>query len=103
VETFLCREPKVLAHVLAISIGLVVKAVGESGGYGMLIGSHASKAEREAFAQKLRRRPENYIAQPTIQLSTRPPVSSMAESRRGTSTSDPSSCTESETTVRPAL
>ena len=72
VETFLCREPKVLAHVLANLDRLVVKAVGESGGYGMLIGSHASKAEREAFAQKLKADPENYIAQPTIQLSTAP-------------------------------
>ena len=72
VETFLCREPKVLAHVLANLDRLVVKAVGESGGYGMLIGSHAPKAEREAFAQKLKAEPENYIAQPTIQLSTAP-------------------------------
>ncbi len=72
VETFLCREPKVLAHVLANLDRLVVKAVGESGGYGMLIGCHASKAEREAFAQKLKAEPENYIAQPTIQLSTAP-------------------------------
>ena len=72
VETFLCREPKVLAHVLANLDRLVVKAVGESGGYGMLIGPHASKAEREAFAQKLKAEPENYIAQPTIQLSTAP-------------------------------
>jgi len=72
VETFLCREPKVLAHVLANLDRLVVKAVGESGGYGMLIGSHASQAEREAFAQKLKAEPDNYIAQPTIQLSTAP-------------------------------
>jgi uncharacterized circularly permuted ATP-grasp superfamily protein len=72
VETFLCREPKVLGHVLANLDRLVVKAVGESGGYGMLIGPHASKAERDAFAQKLKAEPENYIAQPTIQLSTAP-------------------------------
>jgi uncharacterized circularly permuted ATP-grasp superfamily protein len=72
VETFLCREPKSLAHVLASLDSLVVKAVGESGGYGMLIGPHASTAEREAFAQKLKAEPENYIAQPTIQLSTAP-------------------------------
>ncbi len=51
---------------------LVVKAVGESGGYGMLVGPHASQAERDAFAQKLKADPENYIAQPTIQLSTAP-------------------------------
>jgi uncharacterized circularly permuted ATP-grasp superfamily protein len=72
VETFLCREPKVLSYVLANLDRLVVKAVGESGGYGMLIGPHASKAERDAFAQKLNAEPENYIAQPTIQLSTAP-------------------------------
>jgi len=74
VETFLCREPNSLAHVLANLHKLVVKAVGESGGYGMLIGPHASKAEREAFAEKLKADPENYIAQPTIQLSTAPTV-----------------------------
>jgi uncharacterized circularly permuted ATP-grasp superfamily protein len=72
VETFLCREPKQLSHVLANLDKLVVKAVGESGGYGMLIGPHASKSEREAFAQKLKAEPDNYIAQPTIQLSTAP-------------------------------
>jgi uncharacterized circularly permuted ATP-grasp superfamily protein len=72
VETFLCREPKMLAHVLANLDRLVVKAVGESGGYGMLIGPHASQGERETFAQKLKAEPENYIAQPTIQISTAP-------------------------------
>jgi len=72
VETFLCREPKVLSHVLANLGSLVVKAVGESGGYGMLVGPHASNAEREAFAEKLKADPDNYIAQPTIQLSTAP-------------------------------
>ena len=72
VETFLCREEKSLSHVLANLDKLVVKAVGESGGYGMLVGPHASKAEREAFGEKIRADPENYIAQPTIQLSTAP-------------------------------
>jgi uncharacterized circularly permuted ATP-grasp superfamily protein len=72
VETFLCREPKSLSHVLANLDTLVVKAVGESGGYGMLVGMHASKAERTAFAEKVKADPENYIAQPTIQLSTAP-------------------------------
>jgi uncharacterized circularly permuted ATP-grasp superfamily protein len=72
VETFLCREAKSLSHVLANLDKLVVKAVGESGGYGMLVGPHASKAEREAFAEKVKADPENYIAQPTIQLSTAP-------------------------------
>jgi uncharacterized circularly permuted ATP-grasp superfamily protein len=72
VETFLCREGKSLSHVLANLDKLVVKAVGESGGYGMLVGPHASKSERETFAQKLKADPDNYIAQPTIQLSTAP-------------------------------
>ncbi len=72
VETYLCREPKSLSHVLANLDSLVVKAVGESGGYGMLVGPHASAAERAEFAEKLKADPENYIAQPTIQLSTAP-------------------------------
>jgi uncharacterized circularly permuted ATP-grasp superfamily protein len=72
VETYLCREAQSLSHTLANLDRLVVKAVGESGGYGMLVGPHASAAEREAFARKLKADPENYIAQPTIQLSTAP-------------------------------
>jgi uncharacterized circularly permuted ATP-grasp superfamily protein len=72
VPTFLCREEKSLNHVLANLDKLVVKAVGESGGYGMLVGPHASEKEREDFAAKLKADPENYIAQPTIQLSTAP-------------------------------
>jgi uncharacterized circularly permuted ATP-grasp superfamily protein len=72
VETYLCREDKSLQHALANLDKLVVKAVGESGGYGMLVGPHASQAEREAFAEKIKDDPSNYIAQPTIQLSTAP-------------------------------
>src|ERR1700722_11838941 len=72
VETFLCREPSQLSYVLANLESLVVKAVGASGGYGMLVGPHASRAEREAFAEALKADPDNYIAQPTIQLSTAP-------------------------------
>jgi len=72
VDTFLCREPAQLSHVLANLEKLVVKAVGASGGYGMLVGPHASQAEREAFAEQLRADPDNFIAQPTIQLSTAP-------------------------------
>jgi uncharacterized circularly permuted ATP-grasp superfamily protein len=72
VETYLCREPKSLSHVLANLDKLVVKAVGESGGYGMLVGMHATRGEREAFAEKIKSDPDNYIAQPTIQLSTAP-------------------------------
>ncbi len=72
VKTFLCRHPSELDHVLGNLDTLVVKAVGASGGYGMLVGPHASRAERERFAQALRADPDNYIAQPTVQLSTAP-------------------------------
>jgi uncharacterized circularly permuted ATP-grasp superfamily protein len=72
VETYRCREPKALSHVLANLDTLVVKAVGESGGYGMLVGPHASASERAAFGEKVKADPGNYIAQPTIQLSTAP-------------------------------
>jgi uncharacterized circularly permuted ATP-grasp superfamily protein len=72
VETFLCREPTQLSHVLANLENLVVKAVGASGGYGMLVGPHASQKERDVFAEALKADPNNYIAQPVIQLSTAP-------------------------------
>jgi uncharacterized circularly permuted ATP-grasp superfamily protein len=74
VETFLCREPTQLSHVLANLDQLVVKAVGASGGYGMLVGPHASAAELAAFAEALKADPANYIGQPVIQLSTAPCV-----------------------------
>ncbi len=72
VKTFLCRNPAELNHVLGNLDTLVVKAVGASGGYGMLVGPHATAAERSAFADALKADPDNYIAQPTIQLSTAP-------------------------------
>jgi uncharacterized circularly permuted ATP-grasp superfamily protein len=72
IETFLCREKAQLHHVLANLDKLVVKAVGASGGYGMLVGPHATQKERDEFAIALRADPANYIAQPTIQLSTAP-------------------------------
>jgi uncharacterized circularly permuted ATP-grasp superfamily protein len=72
IETYLCREPAQLQHVLANLDKLVVKAVGASGGYGMLVGPHASLAERDEFAIRVAADPANYIAQPTIQLSTAP-------------------------------
>ncbi|MNE81614.1 hypothetical protein D3C80_1782770 [compost metagenome] len=50
----------------------MVKEVHGSGGYGMLVGPAATKDERDAFAQKLKARPRNYIAQPTLALSTTP-------------------------------
>ena len=72
VPTFQCREPEALAYVLANLSSLVVKEVHGAGGYGMLIGPTASKAEIEAFAQRLRATPAAYIAQPTLALSTCP-------------------------------
>jgi uncharacterized circularly permuted ATP-grasp superfamily protein len=72
IETYLCREPAQLQHTLANLDKLVVKAVGASGGYGMLVGPHATPQERSEFAVKVAADPTNYIAQPTIQLSTAP-------------------------------
>lgn len=72
VQTWRCAEKDSLAYVLDNLAELVVKEVHGSGGYGMLIGPTSSKAEIAAFAQKLRARPGNYIAQPTLALSTVP-------------------------------
>lgn len=75
VETYRCSEPDMLAYVLENLAELVVKEVHGSGGYGMLVGPAASKAELAAFEAKLRARPGNYIAQPTLALSTVPILS----------------------------
>ena len=72
VPTWRCAEPEALAHVLANLADLVVKEVHGSGGYGMLIGPAASRRELAAFREKLEARPGNYIAQPTLSLSTVP-------------------------------
>ena len=72
VQTFRCSEPDSLKYVLDNLADLVVKEVHGSGGYGMLVGPAASKKELAAFAAKLRRSPGNYIAQPTLSLSTVP-------------------------------
>jgi uncharacterized circularly permuted ATP-grasp superfamily protein len=72
VETYLPTRPKELQYVLQNLDKLVVKAVGESGGYGMLIGPQSTKAQQEEFAQKIRADPRNYIAQPTISFSRAP-------------------------------
>lgn len=72
VPTYRCREPDDLAYVLDHLNELVVKEVHGSGGYGMLVGPHASKSELEAFRQRLRATPDNYVAQPTLALSTCP-------------------------------
>ena len=72
VPTWRCSEPDSLAYVLEHLHELVVKEVHGSGGYGMLVGPTASKRERVAFAAKLKAKPSNYIAQPTLSLSTTP-------------------------------
>lgn len=72
VETYLLDDPKQAGYVNANLEKLVVKAVGESGGYGMLIGPHSTKAEQEEFRKRIAAQPRNYIAQPTITLSTAP-------------------------------
>lgn len=72
VETFLMSDAKQRGHVLGKLDEMVVKAVGESGGYGMLIGPHSTAEEREAFRQRILANPRNYIAQPTLKLSAAP-------------------------------
>jgi uncharacterized circularly permuted ATP-grasp superfamily protein len=72
VPTYNCRLADDLAYVLEHLAELVVKEVHGSGGYGMLVGPAASSAEVEAFRAKLKERPDNYIAQPTLALSTCP-------------------------------
>jgi uncharacterized circularly permuted ATP-grasp superfamily protein len=72
VPTFCCWREDDLAYVLDHLPELVVKEARGSGGYGMLVGPQASAADRAAFAAKLRARPADYIAQPTLALSTCP-------------------------------
>ena len=72
VPTWRCADPEALAYVLDCLPELVVKEVHGSGGYGMLVGPAASKKELAAFRAKLEARPDNYIAQPTLALSTVP-------------------------------
>lgn len=72
VPTYRCAEPDSLRYVLEHLDELVVKEVHGSGGYGMLVGPAASRQELADFADKLKTRPANYIAQPTLSLSTTP-------------------------------
>ena len=72
VKTYLMTDKKSRQHALQNLDKLVVKAVGESGGYGMLIGPQSTAAEREDFAQRIEANPRNYIAQPTISFSRAP-------------------------------
>ncbi|MEM8813906.1 MAG: circularly permuted type 2 ATP-grasp protein, partial [Pseudomonadota bacterium] len=72
VPTWRCREPDSLAYALDNLQDLVVKEVSGSGGYGMLVGPKSDKATCEAFAKKLKANPQDFIAQPTLALSTCP-------------------------------
>jgi uncharacterized circularly permuted ATP-grasp superfamily protein len=72
IPTWRCSEPDSLKYVQEHLAELVVKEVHGSGGYGMLVGPAASKKELEEFGKKLAARPSNYIAQPTLSLSTCP-------------------------------
>jgi uncharacterized circularly permuted ATP-grasp superfamily protein len=74
VPTYVCWDDLQRQHVLANLDTLVVKAANESGGYGMLIGPHASAAERAMFAERIQAAPRNYIAQPTLALSRVPVI-----------------------------
>ncbi len=72
VPTYRCREPEALGYVLDHLGELVVKEVNGSGGYGMLVGPHSTKDQISTFAAKLKDNPANFIAQPTLKLSTCP-------------------------------
>jgi uncharacterized circularly permuted ATP-grasp superfamily protein len=72
VPTWQCRKPAELSHVLANLAQLVVKETQGSGGYGMLVGPAATAAQIEEFRVRIKARPEAYIAQPTLSLSTCP-------------------------------
>jgi uncharacterized circularly permuted ATP-grasp superfamily protein len=72
VQTYLAFDESERRYILEHLDELVVKAVNESGGYGMLVGPHASAAEREEFRRRVEANPRNYIAQPTLGLSRHP-------------------------------
>jgi uncharacterized circularly permuted ATP-grasp superfamily protein len=72
VPTWRCREPEALRYVLDHLHELVIKETHGSGGYGMLVGPHATKADIETFRARVKDNPAGYIAQPTLSLSTCP-------------------------------
>jgi len=74
VPSFLCFDEKQRKHVLANLDKLVVKPANESGGYGMMIGPRVSKEEHEKFRALIEKNPRNYMAQPTLSLSTAPTI-----------------------------
>ena len=81
VHTYLASEEKDMTYIMEHLPELVVKAANESGGYGMLIGPHAAKAEIERFRKEIKANPRNYIAQPTLAKKRGAPVISMGNMR----------------------
>ncbi len=74
VPTYVCYDEEDRKYVLSHLDELVVKAANESGGYGMMIGPHATDDERQKFAELIQEKPRNYIAQPTLSLSRVPTI-----------------------------
>ena len=74
VETHLCRNPEGLEYTLDNLESLIVKRVGESGGYGMLVGPHSTQQERDEYAKQMMADPADFISQPTLSLSRAPCV-----------------------------
>ena len=72
VKTYVAADPSERAYILEHIAELVVKSVNASGGYGMLIGPHAPKADREEYRRRIEADPRGYIAQPTLALSRHP-------------------------------
>jgi uncharacterized circularly permuted ATP-grasp superfamily protein len=82
VPTYKCINPEECDYVIRNIEKLVVKPANESGGYGMLIGPHATAEEHDDFRKRIKADPRNYIAQPMITLSTAPTmVDEQAEAR----------------------
>ena len=74
VKTYLCRNPQDLEYTLDNLESLIVKRVGESGGYGMLVGPHSTQQERDEYAKQMMADPADFISQPTLSLSRAPCV-----------------------------
>ena len=74
VKTWICRRPEELEYALDNLENLVVKRVGESGGYGMLVGPHSTRQERVEYAKQMQANPADFIAQPVLSLSRAPCV-----------------------------
>jgi uncharacterized circularly permuted ATP-grasp superfamily protein len=74
VPSYVCWDPKQRQYVLENLSKLVVKAVNQSGGYGMLVGPHSTEKEQKKFAELIQKNPRDYIAQPTLSLSRAPVI-----------------------------